>query len=606
MSTPDEADATISGGEADTAVGSSSTGGSSTSSSSSSSSSPSRSSSTTDSRRVAPKWLGKKIGRFRLQALLGAGAVGRVFRAEDAILHRRVALKVIALHGEDGQINRNADQFLTEARAAAALEHPHVVQIFEAGESGNLCYIAMELLDGGSLKELVDAGGPMDPARACLLAADAAEALAAGHQAGIVHRDIKPANLMISRQGRCKVTDFGLATFADADSISRDKAAGTPLYAAPEVIRGTTADERSDIYSLGASLYFLLTGRPPYKAKTRAEVLRMHLEEPIPDLRQVRPGLPESLVAAVERSLDKDPGQRFTSATQFARVLRVQTVPVSAMSAAAAAAAAAAAGGQLTAAALPPLDTSPGASLMGLSGMTPVVGSSSGRLGVTGNVGSLSAGDLPAVPAAAAAPVVDYKSPPPVVGRPWWRSPAALIGMAVAAVALLGVLGLFFSVSPRRPPAVATLPLVPPPASVLPLPSPTARPTTAPAKPAVTIVRLTPAERVPIAVTDVDHLKAIANGTDVDRPNRYATIVGAVAATELSPTGKTVRIEFPGTSFVIVYFDTNSTLYQRMAERFGDHSSMLVGRTIRVTGRVKLFGKDPELILTTPDAVKVQ
>src|SRR5206468_5114765 len=108
-----------------------------------------------------------------------------------------------------------ANRFLTEARAAAALEHPHVVQVFEAGEAGNVCFIAMELLEGGSLRELVDASGPLDAHRACQLTAEAAEALAHAHAAGIIHRDIKPANLMLSRHGRCKVTDFGLAVIDD-------------------------------------------------------------------------------------------------------------------------------------------------------------------------------------------------------------------------------------------------------------------------------------------------------------------------------------------------------------------------------------------------------
>ena len=620
---PDEADGTVAGQETITDVGvggSSGGGGSATGGSSGNTTPSSRSSPATadrasaDSRRVAPKWLGKKIGRFRLQALLGAGAVGRVFRAEDAILHRRVALKVISIHTDDGQINRNADQFITEARAAAALEHPHVVQIYEAGESGNLCYIAMELLDGGSLKDLVDAGGPMDPGRACQLTADAADALAAGHQAGIIHRDIKPANLMLSRQGRCKVTDFGLATFGDLDSIPRDKAAGTPLFVAPEVVRGTSADERSDIYSLGATLYYLLTGRAPYRAKTRQEVLRMHVEEPIPDLRVVRPGLPESLVAAVEKALDKDPGQRFASALQFARVLRVQSIPTMA-----APVAPPPSGSQ----GLP--DGSPGASLMGLSGMTAVSGSS--RQLPVGRAGSgpLTADDLatpvrPAAAPAVAPPVVSYDTP--VAGdRPWWKSPAGLVTLSVA-----GVTFLVFTILLIRPtsrptppvvgmmPPVAAPPLVPLAPAVPVAPGVTAAPavvvTTPPAttvkRPLPAVIPLTAAESLPIPVTDVDHLHRIGDGLDPDRPNRFATIVGRVARTKPSANGKTIRIEFDNTKFWIAYWSTNKIITGHMAERFGDNAAGLVGKTVRVTEKVTIYDGQPEQILTATDHVKVE
>src|SRR5580698_1341087 len=173
----------------------------------------SSSASDSSSKQAAPKWLGKRLGRFRLQALIGQGAMGRVFRADDTTLQRRVALKIISLYDRSGQINPFAERFVNEARAAAALEHPHIVQIYEAGEAGKVCYIAMELVEGGSLSELVDASGPMDVHRACQLTAEAGEALAAAHAVGVIHRDVKPANLMLSRHGRCKVTDFGLAMF---------------------------------------------------------------------------------------------------------------------------------------------------------------------------------------------------------------------------------------------------------------------------------------------------------------------------------------------------------------------------------------------------------
>jgi hypothetical protein len=638
---------------------SSSAGSSSTSSSSSSSSPPgsgaSSPRSSTDSRRVAPKWLGKKIGRFRLQALLGQGAVGRVFRAEDTILHRRVALKVITIHSDGGQINRNADQFLTEARAAAALEHPHVVQIYEAGETGTMCYIAMELLDGGNLKDLVVAAGPMDPGRACLLTADAAEALAAGHEAGIIHRDIKPANLMLSRQGRCKVTDFGLATFGDSDTVSTERSAGTPLFAAPEVIRGTSADERSDIYSLGATLFYLLTGRPPYTAARRSEVLRKHLDEPIPDLRQIRPGLPESLVAAVERALDKDPGQRYVTATQFARVLRVQTIPIAPMPTVPANAPAVAG------------DTVVGASMLHLSGMTAVAGSSSsGQLdaGAAAAAGPLTAADVmtggahPVAPVRASAMQSSAQGGPspapqraaanvavwwraqswsaPLRSAQWWATPAGHVGIGVAAVVAMGLTVLLASLALRAhhsdkvlataPPVASSpaasvvptaaappaAPVVPPVVPVVPTPQlasavvpPEVAPVVVPAKVSATVVRLTSAEQEPIPVTDVGHLLRIGQGADPTHPNRYATIVGKVSLTRPSANGNTIRIEFGGTHFWIAYWATNKAITTHMAERFGENASSLVGRTIRVTEKITIYDGQPEMVLMATDHVKV-
>jgi serine/threonine protein kinase len=356
----------------------------------------------TNSNQAAPKWLGKRLGRFRLQALIGQGAVGRVFRAEDTTLQRRVALKIISLYDRSGQINRDAERFVTEARAAAALEHPHVVQVYEAGESGKVCYIAMELLEGGSLGELVDASGPLDVHRACQLTAEAAEALAAAHAAGVIHRDVKPANLMLSRQGRCKVTDFGLATI-DADDMSaaanadRNRKVGTALFVAPEVICGTGSDERSDMYSLGATLFYLLTGRPPFVAHGRTDAMRAHLEQPVPDVRAFRPGVPDGLAQAITKALDKDPGRRFGSMEQFSRLLRVYTIPIAGAAAAVAPQVPGTSPSQLSGA------SEAGPSGSGGLGMTGSFASSSDVLGAFGSISTMrsahSSDNLPAAPA---------------------------------------------------------------------------------------------------------------------------------------------------------------------------------------------------------------
>src|SRR5579864_6649108 len=169
---------------------------------------------------AAPAWQGKRVGRFRLVAELGRGSMGRVLRAEDTLLHRQVAIKVLPKVLRRGSKTIAVERLLAEARAAATLDHPHVVTVYEVNESGGVYYIAMELLEGGSLRDIVKAAGPMDYQRACLLCADAADALAQAHASGIIHRDVKPANLLLTRNGRCKVADFGLARIDDAGDLS--------------------------------------------------------------------------------------------------------------------------------------------------------------------------------------------------------------------------------------------------------------------------------------------------------------------------------------------------------------------------------------------------
>jgi serine/threonine protein kinase len=290
----------------------------------------------------APRWLGKRVGRFRLLALLGQGAMGRVFRAEDTLMGRHVALKLLprtlgkkAAGGSAAVTGPEA--LIREARAAAAIEHPNAVSVYEVNQAGDVCYVAMELLEGGSLRDLVRAAGPMDLTRACLLCAEAAEALSAAHAAGVVHRDVKPANLMLSRQGRCKVVDFGLARLDEsgkggewAAGSTAAESVGTPQFIAPEILSGTPASAASDVYSLGGTLFYLLTGRPPYEAKTARELLKMHVSAPVPDLRAFRPDASRGLADALAKALAKRPAERWASMEQFARVLRVHAIPIAA------------------------------------------------------------------------------------------------------------------------------------------------------------------------------------------------------------------------------------------------------------------------------------
>jgi serine/threonine-protein kinase len=278
-----------------------------------------------------PKWLGKRVGRFRLIGLVGRGSMGKVFRAEDVQLHRLAALKVISSRSSRKKsAAEKLDMLLREARSAAKLEHPNIVSVYEVNSSGDVHFIAMELIEGGNLKDLVTAAGPLDVNRACALCADAADALQHAHEQGVVHRDVKPANLLLTRNGRCKLGDFGLARIEDAaDALENDREpVGTPQFVAPEVVQGHEATALSDIYSLGGTLYYLLTGTPPFPGEHSREVVRKHVEEPPPDARTLRPEVPESLALAILRALSKRPTERFDSAGHFARVLRMHTIGV--------------------------------------------------------------------------------------------------------------------------------------------------------------------------------------------------------------------------------------------------------------------------------------
>ena len=288
--------------------------------------------STSAASKKQPAWLYKRVGRYKLLALLGEGAIGKVFRAEDLELGRQVALKVISVSAGGAKPLHTVDGALSEARLAAGLEHPHIVHVYEVGKASSFCYIAMELVDGGSLREIVKAGGPMDYPRACQLVADAAEALNYSHEQGVIHRDVKPANLMLSRGGRCKLADFGLAVLhtSQSDGQDHDRPAGTPQFMAPEVIRGNAATGQSDLYSLGATLWYLLSGNPPFVAETAGEILEKHLNEPLPDLMKLRADLPQGLVQGIAKALEKDPAKRFATGEQFARFLRVYTIPLNA------------------------------------------------------------------------------------------------------------------------------------------------------------------------------------------------------------------------------------------------------------------------------------
>lgn len=269
------------------------------------------------------RWLGKKLSHFRIMRVMGQGTMGVVFQVEDVILKRIAALKVLRRRLKGSDRSTQIDRFLLEARAAAAIDHPCIAQIYEINQHDGWWYIAMEYLEGSSLQHILSRSGPMPPGRAALVLADAARGLAAAHEAGIIHRDVKPANLMLTRRGRCKVVDFGLVKLDSADNPFRDDDVllGTPYYMAPEIILHKGATPLSDIYSLGATLYALLTGVPPFRGDNLKEVLRKHVEADPPDAREAAPHLPQSVALVIKRSMSKIAEQRPT-AEEFAALLQ--------------------------------------------------------------------------------------------------------------------------------------------------------------------------------------------------------------------------------------------------------------------------------------------
>jgi serine/threonine protein kinase/tetratricopeptide (TPR) repeat protein len=275
--------------------------------------------------------VGRTLAHYRISAVLGAGGMGEVYRATDTKLARDIALKVLP-----PDMARDPDRlarFQREARAVAALNHPNVVTVFSVEESDNVHFITMELIEGQSLDRLISAKGlPAD--RIIEIAGAIAEALAAAHEKGIVHRDLKPANIMLANEGRVKVLDFGLAkkdvgaetandaTLTSAGHTQAGMVMGTPAYMSPEQVSGRPLDHRSDIFSLGAVLHEMATGRRPFEGRSSAELISSILRDTPPSITDARQELPPDLARVVRRCLEKDPRCRMQTARDVINELR--------------------------------------------------------------------------------------------------------------------------------------------------------------------------------------------------------------------------------------------------------------------------------------------
>lgn len=259
----------------------------------------------------------KRLGKYRILNRLGRGGMGVVYAAEDTLLKRPVAIKVLS-----SAVAKNPEslkRFLREAQAAARLIHPHVVAIHEIDQRDGLWFIVMEMIDGGSLQDYLHGRSSLAWPEATRLLADACQGLIAAHRVGLIHRDIKPANLMRTVEGRVKLVDFGLAKAAceTSELTATGTVIGTPNFMSPEQWRAEPLDDLSDIYSLGATYFALLTGQAPYAGRDPLQVMYACCSEPPPDPSRCGVDIPAACVAVIQRAMAKEPMDRYANAQQM-------------------------------------------------------------------------------------------------------------------------------------------------------------------------------------------------------------------------------------------------------------------------------------------------
>jgi serine/threonine-protein kinase len=256
-------------------------------------------------------------GRYKITGTLGRGGMGIVYKAQDTVLDRTVAFKVLPdTLQENPQALKN---FLREAKSAAALNHPNIVTVYDAGEQDGVYYIAMEYVDGNTLKQIVKHRGKISAGGIVHVLTQMSEALAYAHEKKIVHRDIKTANAMWTRERKVKIMDFGLAKVIEEVRNHTTVVSGTPYYMSPEQTLGKNVDHRTDIYSLGITVFEMATGTPPF---TEGNLPYHHVHTPPPDPRELNPETPALVADIVLRCIEKDPAERFQSAREIIAALK--------------------------------------------------------------------------------------------------------------------------------------------------------------------------------------------------------------------------------------------------------------------------------------------
>ena len=269
-----------------------------------------------DSKRVADPMVGQTVGGYRIIERVGRGGMGVVYKATQLSLNREVALKILAKkYAEDKTF---IQMFVEEARAAAAMNHPNIVQAYDVGKAKDTYYFSMEFMSGGSVQDVLAREGRIVPGRALAMMIGAARGLEFAEKKHIVHCDIKPDNLMLTDDGTVKIGDLGLSkNLKKGGGGGDDKVFGTPHFVAPEQIQGRPLDHRTALYSLGASFFRMVSGRTPFTGETARELVTKHLKEPVPPLKSVDPDLPKALDDIVQRLMQKEPGARYQSATDL-------------------------------------------------------------------------------------------------------------------------------------------------------------------------------------------------------------------------------------------------------------------------------------------------
>ena len=282
-----------------------------------------------DSNSLTP--LNKRAGRFLLTEKLGTGTDGTVYRGHDPVIDRDVAIKILNVPSNPTERKSREQQFVNEARAAGRLSHPNIVTIFDTSVENGTSFIAMEFLPGNDLRGELNSGRKFDIIESATIIQQVAAALHYAHQHGVIHRDIKPGNIFLLPSGQAKVVDFGIARApnrvlasgqtGDA-TIFHNNILGTPNYMSPEQAMGKNVDERTDIYSLGAVLYELVTGTKPFPSQDMDKLLHQIVYKSPKPIAHYAPNVPEQLVRIIVKAMQKDPRQRFQSAEEMSAAIQ--------------------------------------------------------------------------------------------------------------------------------------------------------------------------------------------------------------------------------------------------------------------------------------------
>jgi serine/threonine-protein kinase len=278
------------------------------------------------------------LGRYQVEKELGKGAMGVVYLGKDPKIGRQVAIKTMALSQEfeAEELGEVKERFFREAETAGRLSHPNIVTIYDTGEEHDLCYIAMELLKGGDLVPYSKAGNLLPTDKVVSIVARAADALGYAHRQGVVHRDVKPANMMYHLEtDTLKLADFGIARLTDSSKTKTGMVLGTPSYMSPEQLAGKKVEGRSDLFSLGVSLYQLLCGQLPFQGESMAQLMFKIANEAPVDIHTLNPNVPPGIVAFLDQALSKDPDQRFQTGEEFGAALRAAAAATAGSSSAA-------------------------------------------------------------------------------------------------------------------------------------------------------------------------------------------------------------------------------------------------------------------------------